>query len=167
MTTQAPSTTHDVPALIGLLESQGQLYQQLASLGDQQTKIVASDLGSDDLAGADATEQLLRLLAQRQQLIDQIAATHDQLAPYRADWPAFWQALSEQDRCRIGPLVDQVEQLLAGIIKQDDQDRQTLQQAQSRAGAELKQLAAAGNAVNAYKPTMSAENINRFTNQQG
>ena len=167
MTTQATSATHDVSALISLLERQRQLHQQLASLGEQQTTIIASDMGSADQADADATEQLLRLLAQRQQLIDQIAATHDQLAPYRADWPALWQVLSDRERCRIGPLVDQVEQLLAGIIKQDDQDRQKLQQAQSRARAELKQLAAAENAVNAYKPTISAEHVNRFTNQQG
>ena len=167
MTTQAPLATHEVPALIGLLEKQGQLYQQLASLGEQQTKIIASGLGSADQADADATEQLLRLLAQRQQLIDQLAEIHEQLAPYRADWPAFWQAISDQARCRIGPLVDQVEQLLAGIIAQDDQDKQKLQQAQARAGAELKQLAAAGNAVNAYKPTMAADHANRFTNQHG
>ena len=167
MTTQTPSATHDVATLTSLLEGQGQLYQQLAQLGGQQSQIIASDLGSADSADADAPEQLLRLLAQRQQLIDQIAETHEQLAPYRADWSALWQALSDQERCRIGSLVDQVEQLLAGIIKQDDQDRQKLQQAQSRAGAELKQLAAAGNAANAYKPTPSAEQVNRFTNQQG
>jgi len=167
MTTQAPAESRDITALTGLLERQCQLYQQLAQLGELQTQIIGSDLRSVDQADADAPEQLLRLLAQRQQLIDQLTVTHDQLAPYRADWPALWQKMSDQQRRRIGPLVDQVEQLLAGIIKQDDQDRQKLQQAQSRAGAELTQLTAAGNAVNAYKPTPLADRVNRFTNQQG
>ncbi len=165
MTAQTSVISHDVPALIKLLEQQCQLYEQLASLSEQQTALIAGDLATTD---SDAAGQhLLGLLAQRQRLIDQIAVTSKQLAPYRADWAALWRDLSSHDRCRIGPMVDRLEQLLAGIIKQDDLDQQRLKQTQTRAGRELKQLATAGNAVNAYKTTPTPNQLNRFTNQQG
>jgi len=164
MTTQTSVISHDVPALIKLLEKQCQLYEQLASLSEQQTGIIAADLAGND---STAAGQLLGLLAQRQRLIDQIAVTNKELVPYRADWTALWRDLGSQDRCRIGPMVDRLEQLLAGIIKQDDQDQQTLKQTQTRVGGELKRLATAGDAVNACKTAPAPNQLNRFTNQQG
>lgn len=166
MTARTLATSHDVPALVELLDSQCQLYEQLASLSGRQTDVIASGFAGDE-AETDSSEQLLRLLAQRQQLIDRISAVHERLAPYRADWDALWGDLSAADRCRIGPLVSRVEQLLAGVIEQDSQDQRTLREAQTRTGGELRKTAVAGKAVNAYKPVTSPENVNRFTNQQG
>ena len=167
MTRSTPTSAHDIAALIELLEQQCQLYSQLAALSRRQTGAISADLSAAGPDADDACEQLLRLLAERQALIDQLAVVHERLAPYRADWPALWSALSARDRCRVGPLVSEVEQALAGIITQDERDRQRLEQARHRAGGELRRLATAGAALNAYKANAPAGHINRFTNQQG
>ena len=167
MTAQTLATSHDVPVLIELLDRQCQLYEQLASLSRRQTDVIEAGLAGGDHPGTDAAEQLLRLLAQRQQLIDRVTAVHERLAPYRADWQALWRDLSSTDRCRVGPLVSRAEQLLAGVIEQDSRDQHKLLEAQARTGGELLRVAAVGKAINAYKPAPSAQHVNRFTNQEG
>lgn len=167
MTTEPVTSAHDVPALVELLELQCQLYEQLATLSGRQSGVIADDLDVTGEGSTGGCENLLRLLAQRQGLIDQAAAVHERLAPYRADWDSLWQALSTRDRCRVGPLVSRVEQTLAGIIAQDELDHRRLEQARGRAGGELRRLATAGNAINAYKTQPAANHVNRFTNEQG
>lgn len=166
MTTEPSTSAPDVAALVELLEQQCQLYAQLATVSGQQTGVIADDFGTNTGATDEACEQLLRLLAQRQVLIDQIAAVDGQLAPYRADWQSLWQSFSAEERCRVGPLVNQVERTLAEIIDQDDLDRQRLERARGAAGHELTRLSAAGAAVNAYKAAPTTADVNRFTNQQ-
>jgi len=154
--------SRDVPTLVELLERQCRLYTDLKSFSDQQAKLIAGGLGDE----ADS-EQLLRLLAQRQRVIDELTQLHDRLAPWRNDWDAYWAKLSSADQQRIGPLVRQVESMLAQIIKQDEIDRRQLEAARQHVGAQMQRVISGGGALNAYRAAQSAGSSNRFTNQQG
>lgn len=155
-------TSRDVPALAQLLEQQCQLYTSLTSLSRQQSQLICEGMGDTD-----APEQLLRLLAQRQRIIDELTAVHERLAPWRAKWNDFWSKLSLVDQQRIGPMVKQVETMLAQIVKQDEVDRRTLEAARNRVGTQMKQLTSGGGAIHAYRAAQTVSSQNRFTNQQG
>lgn len=158
----------DIPSLIALLEQQRKLYQQLRTLSDQQGPLVAEA----------QAEPLLGLLAQRQRLIDDLSGVNSLLEPFRQRWDALWSTLADAQRSRIGALVKEVQSLLAGIIQQDERDRQALLTARNRVATELQNTTRVDRAVNAYRaapkagaaaagtPGIATGN-NRFTNQNG
>lgn len=127
--------------LISLLEQQCHIYQQLQDLGRTQGELVNSG----------ASEPLLRVLASRQKLIDELARLNSEMEPYRAQWPQVFGSLSESKREQVASLVKQVEQMLATIIDQDNRDRKQLEDAKGQIGNELSRVAHAGTAIDAYK----------------
>ncbi len=145
-----------VGPLVTLLERQQSLYERLRSLSDQQGQMVASG----------STEALLGLLAQRQQLIDELGRINTDLQPYRSQWPQFKEQLAEPDRRRISALVEQAEQMLSGIIEQDNRDRQQLEQSKVQLGGEMGRVSQGGAMMRAYK-TSSGQGANHLTDQQG
>ncbi len=147
---------HSVQTLVTLLERQQSLYQQLHSLSDQQGQMVATG----------STEALLSLLAQRQQFIDELGKINTELQPYRSQWPQLKKKLAEPDRRRISALVEQAEQMLSGIIEQDNRDRQQLEQSKTHLGGEMGRVSQGGAMMRAYK-TSSGRDANRLTDQQG
>lgn len=165
MTVNTAARVDRADELIGLLERQSALYQQLTDLTEQQSHIIVADL--QDQQQAQPGERLLGVLAHRQRVIDQLVDVHDQLAPYREHWPAVWSGFDESTQNRIKPLVRQIEQMAANIVQQDENDRQRLEHAQARVGAEVRKLNSAGAALNAYKAPMPTTQNNRFTNEQG
>jgi len=149
-------STHDVGLLITLMKRQRDVYEQLQSLGDQQR----------DLIETGSSEALLRLLSQRQKLVDELTVVHGDLEPYRNDWKRFWGGLNKPHQQEVGSLIQHVEELLGAIIEKDNQARQDLEQAKSMVGGELDQAAHASVAVRAYKsPAVSGNN--RLTDRQG
>lgn len=154
MTPLATDTT-DLVSLVALLKKQQAIYQQLRQLSDQQATLI--DQGQP--------EPLLALLGQRQKLIDDAAGLNTQLDPYRRGWTSLWAGLGDADRQTIGNLVRDVQDLLGAIVQQDERDRQALQEAKGRVGAEMQKLSRGAGAVNAYRSVPTG--LNRFTNKQG
>jgi hypothetical protein len=158
-------TAENLDALVQRLERQRDLYRQLDALSREQAGIIAEGWNLD--ADPSPSEQLLRLLSDRQKLIDELDGLHRQLAPYRDNWQSIWSTMAQADRHRIGPLVSEVEQLLARIIEQDDRDRKQLQQNQQQVTGQMRRVNNAGRAINAYRTAPTPQQNNRFTNQQG
>ncbi len=159
-TTQQKSTpsssTDAFEVVVSLLERQREAYEQLRGLSEEQARLVVSG----------SSEDLLKVLAQRQGVIEALTKLNSEIDPYRKQWSQFWQALGEAQRQRVGGLVKQVEGLLAGIIEQDERDRAQLQHAQQAVRNELDQVTRSSEAINAYKVS-SASNQARFTDKQG
>lgn len=145
----------DIPALIALLRRQQAIYRQLRQLSDSQSALITQ--GQPEL--------LLTILSQRQKLIDDAAMLNTDLEPFRRRWAAIWAGLNDGDRQTIGDMVREVQEMLGAIVQQDERDRQSLQAAKGRVGAELQGLTRAAGAVNAYRQAPAAGN--RFTNKQG
>ena len=158
MTETGSSTdTFDVSRLTELLEQQVRLFEDLAALTVRQTRLV-----NDGEA-----ESLLGLLAQRQELIDRLESVNGELEPYRSRWPQLWPDLDESDKQRIGPLVQQAQQLLEQIMQSDDRDRKLLEAAKPQVAAELERLSHTRAARRSYQGAGSPADSNRFTNQHG
>lgn len=138
--TRISADARDVERVDALLEEQEALFSQLDSLGEQQTRLVE----------ADDAESLLTLLAERQRLIDSIAANNGSLAPYRMRWAAFLGELPEPERDRLRRRVDIVAELAGRIAVRDESHRALLETRRARVATELGQLGRARGAVAAY-----------------
>ena len=127
--------------LVELLQKQRDRYQKLQALSRTQSQLVESA----------ATEPLLKVLAQRQHLVDELAHLHGEMEPYRQQWEQVYGQLPDADRDIVAGLINEVEQLLAGIIDQDNHDQRQLKQSKDQVGKGLSQTAHAGVAMAAYK----------------
>ena len=105
--TEAPVATNDISHLVELLERQVALFDHLGGLAERQSTLV-----NDGQA-----EALLALLAQRQQLIDQLDVVTAELEPFRSQWSELWTNLEPSGQKRISPLVERCQQQLSQIMR--------------------------------------------------
>lgn len=145
-----------VGRLVELLDRQREVYEQLKALSHQQAQMISSE----------SPEGLLGVLSARQHLVDELGKLNSDLEPYRGQWSSFWGRLGSDDQARVNGLLNQAEQLLAGIIEQDNRDRQELEQSRDRIHRELGRVVQSGAALQAYRTGRVAAQ-NRFTDQQG
>lgn len=142
------------PRLSRILERQQQLYEQLEMMGADQRRVI--DAGQTDL--------LLEILGRRQQVIDQIATTNDEVLPFSKSWDRLAPMLSEQQRTLLRERFDRVATAVERICRRDESDRQALEAQRRRVGEEVAQLARAQDAVAAYgRP---ADSSARFEDRQ-
>ncbi|MFA9478639.1 flagellar export chaperone FlgN [Phycisphaerales bacterium AB-hyl4] len=157
MTQPSPIADMSIAPLVEKLTQQRDHYAQLKQLADRQAALIAEG----------ETEQLLGVLAQRQQLVDELGRLSEEIAPYRERWAQLSASLGDGDRQRVNALIESVEGLIEQIIEQDDRDRQQLQTAREQVGNQVKQVHHAGRAVNAYRAAPVAGPGARFTDRRG
>jgi hypothetical protein len=104
--------------LTELLTQQRDLYQQLRLLAESQSAAISDD----------QPEALLRILSQRQRLIHELTQVNVLLEPYRSRWDHIREGLDPAQRLRVGELVEEVQDLLSQILKQDQGDCDMLEQ---------------------------------------
>ncbi len=144
-----------IESLTALLEQQSGLYTQLTGLGQKQHDQITNG----------SVQELLDILSTRQGLIDELTQIEQKLRPFRQNWQALWQKLSEPDRQRITATLDASQRALALIIEQDNQSRTLLENARDQIGNELTKISHTGAAMRAYGTQPASDN--RFTNRQG
>jgi hypothetical protein len=159
MTTAALDTQPDLPRFIELLTRQRDLYRRLHELAHTQQATL-------DEQGAEA---MLAVLSQRQVFVDALTRLNADLAPYQADWPGFSARLDDAARTQVRQLVDDVDTLLAGVLKCDEQAKHALATAQQGVGGELRRATRAGHARAAYgqAPRPAGGIDPRFADRQG
>ncbi len=102
--------------LLPLLRAQRDLYDQLSRLSGRQRGLISGD----------QPERLLGVLQDRQRLVTGLARINEQLAPFRRDWNAIYNALPDGIRSEAAELLGQVNELLAGILRNDEEDGRLL-----------------------------------------
>lgn len=132
--------------LADLLTRQRDLYRELAAYSERQQQLI--DAGQ--------TEELLAVLTQRQTLVDQLQACNREVAPLRGRMADLAAAGGPEVRATIRARVDEVQQLLEGIIGRDEADRERLETARNRVGQELQRVNRAPAAANAYAAAAAA-----------
>ena len=123
-----------------LLSHQADLFGRLDALSQQQAELIRQD----------ETDRLLSLLGERQDLIDQIAATNTQLEPYRGRWDAFLGELTDAGRERVRVRLDAVAKLADLIAQRDETDRRQMQVRRDAMAADLAKVASGRGAMAAY-----------------
>lgn len=145
-----------IPVVVSALSRQCDLCRTLESLSVRQSEQIRS--GDSD--------GLLRVLAERQGIVDQVAELNDELSPYRAQWETCLAAAGRDERSRLELLVTQLTDLVERIARQDDADRAALESRRSALSTELGGVIRGRGAVAAYNG-LGATNRPRFQDQNG
>lgn len=98
--------------IVKLLRKQRELYEQLQHLSRRQRSLISGD----------HPEQLLSILRDRQSLVNALAQINQQLSPLRASWQSVFDNLPEPERSEVSALLEDVNQMLAAIIRTDQED---------------------------------------------
>jgi len=141
-----PAATGSGRDLTALLKRQRDLYVQLGRLAEGQRSMITGD----------EPERLLGILAERQQLIDQLEAVGRRLKPYQANWRQIRGSLASEQAGEVDALVSEVNALLSGILKNDEADAQLLSIRKSQTAQAAGEIKAARQAGSAYAASAGA-----------
>ncbi len=119
-----PHTPH---GLIALLTQQRELYCKLRALSDKQRSMISGDRPA----------LLLEILHERHDLVAALARLNESLAPFRRDWDANYAALPEDERGQASALLREINGLLAGILRTDQEDEALLAARKQAIAADL------------------------------
>jgi hypothetical protein len=108
-------------------------YEDLAKLAAAQHEFVQNS----------RTEDLLALLAKRQELLDVVSELEQSIAPQKQRWGDFLTELKETDREKAAFLLAETRRLLEEITTADRRDTLVLQQRKINLGREIQQATSA------------------------
>lgn len=126
--------------LVELLTHQRSLYRKLKMLAERQQSLVTHD----------DTEALLKLLSERQKLVDGLVKLNEQIAPYRQQWSTFFGALSMARREEVSDLLEEVNASLGAILKNDARDTAVMTVRRERVSTDIGHVDGGRRATAAY-----------------
>lgn len=113
--------------IIEALEGQLACYRRLAKLAELQHEHVRQS----------RTEQLLEVLASRQEVLEKVAAFEQKVAPAKKQWTGYLESLEPSERARAQSLLSETLRLLEEITAADRDDALVLQQRKLNLGREI------------------------------
>lgn len=126
--------------VVPALERQAALYDRLAGFGPMQDELIEKGEG----------DALLRLMAQRQEVVDELVEVHQGLEDVRENWQLFVDALDDGERNELGDRLKEVKKLAGRVHEQDSRTRASLDGARDRVQASMSDLGRGKGAVRAY-----------------
>ena len=144
----------DADSLVDLLEHQRDLADRLEVLAERQRGLIAS--GDSGL--------LLSLLADRQEIMDELTAGQDRLREL-AEATAAPGAVAPGGRQRIQGLIDAIAARLNDVVRRDETDRVALEHLRDQTRESIEELGTARKAQRAYAPARSGRS--RYADRQG
>jgi hypothetical protein len=126
--------------VIVALQAQLSCYRRLARLAEAQRDQVQQGSG----------EQLMRLLRQRQDVLDESARLERVIGPARRQWATFVATLAADRRALAESLVLESRRLLEQITRSDADDMLVLQQRKLNVGRQINRAAASRQVHRAY-----------------
>jgi hypothetical protein len=124
--------------LIELLTQQRDIYRELRQLADLQRQAIDGENSG----------HLLRILGDRQRLINHLTEVNTELEPFRSRWDQIRQGIDPAGRQIVGELVEEVQALLKGILELDESDCDALKR-RTRSCRDQAAALAVGQRVNA------------------
>ena len=138
-------TEFDSSDVIALLVKQRDLYSKLKALAFMQRELVERS----------NPELLLKVLGNRQKIINQLTAIDSKLKPIREKWKVISEGFNDNERAEVNKLVDDVKRILEDIMTRDKQDTETLTEKKNQIANELKKVRTCKQMNNAYKSTVN------------
>lgn len=126
--------------LIQLLEQQRGCYRQLKDLAERQRRLITEE----------NPEALLKILAERQKLVDQLTQLNTALAPFRQEWANTYTQMQSDRRQHVQEVLDEINMLLGAIMVTDAEDSRLLAAGKERIGSQMREAAAGRRANTAY-----------------
>lgn len=128
------------PRLDRALAAHERLYESLDQLSASQAALIEADDGPG----------LLRVLAERQEAITRLAASNEDLAPFRANWSDLMSRLAPDQRASFDARVAALTERVEAIAQRDEADQRALGERQARTTGQLAEIARSRSAVSAY-----------------
>lgn len=151
------ASTDWIAALVDSLEQQRTLYDQLDRLSQQQA----------DLLEPDYADTLLRLLADRDEVIQQLVALNAESKPLVRRWNDTSEPATDAQRSTIRASLEDINAAMARITERDAACFTTLQTNRDKIAKELSGTSNARSAVSAYAKTGNNAPRPRFQDQEG
>jgi flagellar biosynthesis/type III secretory pathway chaperone len=129
-----------LPRLTRLLDEQAELCAGLDALSAQQSRAVNDG----------DTDALLRILGQRQPVVDRMSEINGLLEPFRSRKEALIASLARAQRDGVMQRVGRIAALVESVRARDDQDRIKLEQQRTTVADELATLSRGRGAATAY-----------------
>lgn len=142
----------DFERLRELLTEQCRLHGELSQLSLRQRDAISDD-------SEQAADTLLRLLGDRQRIVQNVSRLNQELAPFRRDWERTLAALPEARRALITGLVKQLDALLGAILGRDREDQARLETRRQMIRSELDVLSGGSRAQAGYGKAVSPASI--------
>lgn len=130
----------DYGRLRELLEQQESLFLRLDALSRQQSSLVRDE----------QTDDLLRVLGERQTVVETLEAVARGLEPFRDRWEAVLAGARPDQRDRLARQVEQLAELASAIAARDDADRRLIEERRDRLAGDLAGMGRVRGAVAAY-----------------
>ena len=144
------------PRLQRALDDQQERYEQLRDLSVRQGELIRSM----------DTDGLLRILARRQVLVDQINEANQEIEPFRKEWDRLVEGLPDQHRDRLRRRIESLEEVVNEIVRRDEEDKTLLENQRTRVASEMETVNRSRSAMNAYQRTAQTEGP-RYQDRQG
>ncbi|TVQ61921.1 MAG: hypothetical protein EA379_05780 [Phycisphaerales bacterium] len=142
--------SHDDARLVArferLVERQHELFTTLRAMSEAQSAHIRDD-------DADA---LLRVLGERQSVVDAIHEAGEEAAPLRDRWETLAEALPEDRRAALRAKVEALHQLARDVEERDERDRAELERRRTALADQLAGVVRGKGAVAAYTPGAAA-----------
>lgn len=146
----------DYGRLRELLAEQESLFLRLEALSKQQSRFVQDE----------HTDDLLRVLGERQGVIEALERAARELEPYRAQWEAVLAGARVEQRDWFTRQVEQLADLAAAIAARDDTDRRVIEDRRDKLAGDLAGMGKVRGAVAAYGPAKGRP-VARFQDREG
>ena len=133
----------DGRSVLDVLNQEVATCRELADLRQEQRRLI--DAGE--------AEQLLRLLARKQEAIGRITTFEDQIRPLKSDWEARKQAFPASQRIAIGDAFREVRGLLESLIADENADVEALAARKNAARSDLETFDSKRRLEATYRPS--------------
>jgi hypothetical protein len=111
-----PDVSGGTEQLIGLLEQQRACYTELKKLAHRQRQLITDH----------DPEALLKILAERQRYVDQLADLNRALSPFRQEWNQTYSQMLGERRQYVQKVLDEINLLMGSILVSDAEDSRLL-----------------------------------------
>ncbi len=139
-TTDTPSMGERTGRLVELLEEQRTCYRQLKALAEKQRKLISDE----------DPEALLKILGERQQLVDRLTELNRELQPFRQEWAGTYTQMKSDRRQYVQEVLDEINTLLGSIMLMDKEDSRLLSARKESIRQQVVQTASGRMANTAY-----------------
>ncbi|MBN1345977.1 MAG: flagellar export chaperone FlgN [Phycisphaerae bacterium] len=126
--------------LVELLEQQRECYRGLKRLAEKQRRLIADE----------DPEALLKILAERQRLVDQLGELNKSLQPYRQEWANTYTQMKSERRQYVQQVLDEINTLLGSIMLTDAEDSRMLSASKANVRNRIQEATSGRMANSAY-----------------
>ncbi len=148
----------------------GTLLQKLLRQKWLCSELMARCERQSEVIHADQSDELLKILDERQVLVDELTKLSGELALFREHWPELQIELTTAQQREIKELADSIQKMVQNVVEKDQIDEIAIQSEQNRVRAKIDnvQIGKISNAAYGQPVHRGYERrTNRFMDEQG